>query len=90
MKFKMFVLFSLVILTLGAVSASEDVAGDQNLTIADESPDALEESVNEEQVISEKDYSKDIARDEHHHCQHDANWLSVNGFARRRPAFSRC
>ena len=63
MKFKMFVLFSLVILTLGAVSASEDVAGDQNLTIADESLDALEESVNEEQVISEKDYSKDIARD---------------------------
>ena len=63
MKFKMFVLFFLVILTLGAVSASEDVAGDQNLTIADESPDALEESVNEEQVISEKDYSQDIAKD---------------------------
>jgi hypothetical protein len=46
-------LLLMAVLAVGAVSASEDVAGDQNLTLADESSDVLEESVNEEPEILE-------------------------------------
>ena len=56
-------LLLMAVLAVGAVSASEDVAGDQNLTLADDSSDVLEESVNEEQVISGEDYSQNIYED---------------------------